>query len=127
MGTCLKLASFFMLWSVHRGVNGKAQALHKGISCRLLLLEENQSSLHSVSYKQGEDGRPFSTYFFITDTNDGVSALVNKVNFKDQLLERRRSQIDVSRENTKVVIHVPYRLTKACSWRRNSVASFLKL
>ncbi|KAM3287152.1 hypothetical protein P3S67_020582 [Capsicum chacoense] len=35
MGTCLKLASFFMLWSVHRGVNGKAQALHKGISCRI--------------------------------------------------------------------------------------------
>ncbi|KAM3287151.1 hypothetical protein P3S67_020581 [Capsicum chacoense] len=92
-----------------------------------MLLEENQSDLHSVPYKQGEDGRPFSTYFFITDTNDGVSALVNKVNFKDHLLERRRSQIDVSRGNTKVVvIHVPYR-QKLAVGERNSVAFFLKL
>ncbi|XP_059279257.1 serpin-ZX-like [Lycium ferocissimum] len=41
-----------------------------------------------LPYKQGEDRRRFSMYFFLPDANDGLPALVEKVSSESQFLER---------------------------------------
>lgn len=41
-----------------------------------------------LPYKQGEDRRRFSMYFFLPDANDGLPALVDKVSSESQFLER---------------------------------------
>ncbi|KAL3340523.1 hypothetical protein AABB24_028918 [Solanum stoloniferum] len=42
----------------------------------------------SLPYKQGEDKRRFSMYFFLPDANDGLPALVDKVSSESRFLER---------------------------------------
>ncbi|PHU20879.1 Serpin-ZX [Capsicum chinense] len=41
-----------------------------------------------LPYKQGEDRRRFSMYFFLPDANDGLPALVDKVSSESRFLER---------------------------------------
>ncbi|MCD7466308.1 hypothetical protein HAX54_002911 [Datura stramonium] len=41
-----------------------------------------------LPYKQGEDRRHFSMYFFLPDAKDGLPALVEKVSSESQFLER---------------------------------------
>jgi len=50
-----------------------------------------------LPYEQGEDKRRFSMYFFLPDSNDGLSALVEKMGSETRFLERHlpRNQVEV--------------------------------
>ncbi|KAF7817530.1 serpin-ZX [Senna tora] len=51
-----------------------------------------------LPYKQGEDKRRFTMYLFLPDSNDGLSALVEKVGSESGFLERHlpQRQVEVS-------------------------------
>jgi serpin B len=42
----------------------------------------------SLPYEQGKDKRRFSMYFFLPDTKDGLSSLIEKVTSKSEFLEK---------------------------------------
>ncbi|WJX41336.1 hypothetical protein P8452_28703 [Trifolium repens] len=50
-----------------------------------------------LPYKQGEDKRQFSIYFFLPDTKDGLLALIEKIASESELLEEKlpREKVEV--------------------------------
>lgn len=53
-----------------------------------LITAFNDFKVLGLSYKQGDDKRSFSMYFFLPDAKDGLPALVNKVSSESGFLER---------------------------------------
>lgn len=57
-------------------------------SKKQLVTAFNDFKVLGLSYKQGDDKRSFSMYFFLPDAKDGLPALVNKVSSESGFLER---------------------------------------